>query len=560
MARMYPTPIQPATDSEAERILYRELERQLDDTYTVIHSANWQFPDKNRRAQNGEADFIILHPEKGMLVIEVKGGSIQRDAASGQWTTVSRLGQTYLIKDPFDQARKSMYKLVADFANLPNLPRDYTSGSAVAFPESHVGNIQLGTDMPRTIILDDQQINEVATWINRVYDHYRGTKSPQLVYLGAKSVQIMRQRIIPDISIRPVLWGDIQREQQEMVRLTQEQFRLLLLLSEHHQARIKGPAGSGKTMLALEKAQQIARGGNKVLYLCFNVSLAEAITRKLGTNPPFDVKSYHSLCYEFATLAGTPPTKWTVDETYFNQILPDALIDALDTISLRYDAIIVDEGQDFRDSWWLSLQLLLTDQERSTFYVFYDDNQRIYSQDHDWPIKTAPFSLVTNCRNTQSIHRLVTKYYQGVPISVQGPAGRPIEVVRYDTSEEQVHVLGILLEKLVTRENIPTEEIVILTPFKKVNSPLWMTPLGNQFHLTENWPAEKNGIYTTTIQSFKGLESKVIILADLDRWPMQEMESLLYVACSRASHHLCVVLPKQLSVDKRSLLDFSTHK
>ena len=79
---------------------------------------------------------------------------------------------------------------------------------------------------------------------------------------------------------------------------------------------------------------------------------------------------------------------------------PNALAYSLDVLPERYEAIICDEGQDFREEFWVPLELLLADCDRSPLYVFYDDNQNIYARASTFPIRGEPFPLTVNCRNT----------------------------------------------------------------------------------------------------------------------------------------------------------------
>ena len=558
MARMYPTPTQPDTESQAERDLYTEFQRQLDDSYTIIHSATWQYIEGQRRVpRNGEADFVILHPTKGLLIVEVKGGSITRDAQTDTWTSTSRNNQTFDIKNPFEQAKRSMFTILNDLKKDSKLPRGFASGHIVTFPDCTITGA-LGIDMPREIIIDQHDMVRLAEWIEATYAYYRGRQSTQNVQLGRGTIDLIRQRLMPDVEIHPVLWGDFQRERQEIIRLTSEQFHVLELLGYHNRARICGPGGSGKTLIALEKARRLAAQQFKVLYTCYNTALADDIRTKMGANATFDIIPFHQLCGKLLKSANIKPSGQR-EPNYFTELLPNALLDALDTVTTRYDAIIVDEGQDFLDAWWLPLQMLLANDAEGVLYIFYDDNQRIYSQERNWPISQV-FPLTINCRNTQAIHRTLTKFYTGAPIRVQGPQGRPVSVIRYGAQAEQGSVVGKLLDRLVLQEQVPAKEIVVLSPFTALKSPLWRDPPAGQIRLTELWPPERNRVHYATIHSFKGLERSVVVLADVEAWRQDmrdELTALLYVACSRACHHLYIIQPKKLPPDKRDLLDFS---
>src|SRR5690606_6411963 len=125
-------------------------------------------------------------------------------------------------------------------------------------------------------------------------------------------------------------------------------------------AFIEGCAGSGKTMLALEKARQLAGQGFDVLLLCFNAPLAEYLYERAPEG--VSVFHFHGLCKHLAKEAGIGYRAHRSEEEYYNEVLPNMLLDAIDELGPQYDALIVDEGQDFRDTWWEILAFLLRDQ------------------------------------------------------------------------------------------------------------------------------------------------------------------------------------------------------
>ena len=107
MARMYPDKPLGTTASNAERKVFYALKDLLSDDYTVLHSVPVYLKEnQGGKMLNGELDFLILHPEKGMLIVEVKGGGISRDASTGRWSTIDSKGETHTIKDPFEQGKK----------------------------------------------------------------------------------------------------------------------------------------------------------------------------------------------------------------------------------------------------------------------------------------------------------------------------------------------------------------------------------------------------------------------------------------------------------------------
>src|SRR5437588_12691732 len=99
MAKMFPMAISETTESEAERILYDEVRDRLDDSYVVFHSVPLQGIDEYRQPRDSDSDFVIAHPERGILVLEVKGGLVEWHPATGMWTSTSHTGHIYKIKD-----------------------------------------------------------------------------------------------------------------------------------------------------------------------------------------------------------------------------------------------------------------------------------------------------------------------------------------------------------------------------------------------------------------------------------------------------------------------------
>src|SRR2546428_12172558 len=137
MARMVPFPMLP-TASSAERRLYEGFLAQLADEYVVYHSVPWNLgPDRPGGARvEGEADFVVAHPQDGILVLEAKGGELSYDPDSKRWFQAGREGRHPLDEDPFHQARDEMHSLIDILSNQPGWGRWRPSyGYGVAFPD-----------------------------------------------------------------------------------------------------------------------------------------------------------------------------------------------------------------------------------------------------------------------------------------------------------------------------------------------------------------------------------------------------------------------------------------
>jgi len=167
---MLPERLDPETESPAERLLYQVFQKQLPNDFVVFHAVNWLLREPHQGAWNGEADFVIVHPAHGLLVLEVKGGPIRYDARTRQW-----FSGPHSIRDPVKQARRNQYALMAKLGEHPRWPdRPILFGHAVAFPDVEVGDRDLGPDLPRAIVLDRLDLRNVRRWVFRVLSSGKG--------------------------------------------------------------------------------------------------------------------------------------------------------------------------------------------------------------------------------------------------------------------------------------------------------------------------------------------------------------------------------------------------
>lgn len=554
MATMIPRTIDPETPSRAEKALFEAFERALPDGYTVFHGLAWQQPAKRGYIRDGEADFVIMHPKAGVLVLEVKGGAIAWLRESGRWHSRSRGGQVYEIKDPLQQARASKY-LLRDLWGDMGLGPEPLFAHAVAFPDSTVARDRaLPPDLPRAIVMDNGDLLDPAAWVRGVLDYYRGTMRRGDFVPREESYRRFLERFGGTQTFRPAMWGRIQHEREEMLELTEQQHMALDLLARRRRALVAGIAGSGKTLLAVEKAARLADAGARVLLTCYNKNLAAELRRRLGDREGLRVQHFHELAYEIAEAAGTLPAERSYDETFFMETLPEALLQAIEAGDApQYDAVIVDEGQDFAPSWWIPLEALLAEPADGILYIFYDAGQELYGREAGFPIEDEPFLLNVNCRNTLEIHKKVMRFAPDPPrhTGVKGVKGRPAQVLGVGTLESTPRAAGAVVQQLTERHQVPIERIVVLSPLSRQRGSVLADKVEiGPFDLTDSIEPVPGKLRCHTIHGFKGCEADVVILIEADRWPNEESrDALLYVACSRARHHLVALLPKEGAED-----------
>lgn len=554
MARMYPNRVRIDTKSAAERRLYDELARQLPDAYTVFHSVAWTLRDADRGARDGEADFLIVHPDKGLLLIEVKGGQIRISGETGEW-----FSNEFAIKNPFEQAKSNKYSLLSklkesNFWHERHIP----IGHAVALPDVDVRG-SLGLDAPAAITMGRANLAELGKWLEGAFGYWAAGQRTESI--GPAAVRSLVDLLSPSWELQTPLSAQLAEEAKAIIRLTEEQFDLLDNLMGRRRVAVRGCAGSGKTTIAIEQCRRLSAQGFRVLLVCFNKNLAELLKSDEEVAAVVDIFHFHGLCSHLARKAGirVQPFSAQASESFFAETLPGALLDAVDRLGAQYDAVVVDEGQDFRESWWLPLQCLLKDQDQGVFYVFYDDNQNLYKTPPGILRELETYALSVNCRNTQKIHNAFVTFYRGPRTpKARGPEGRAPETYTYANEQELRRIVGSVLQRLFVVEKVPTDQVVILTQRSAAHSLLWRRPTVGNWQLTEQWPPASGEVFATTVHQFKGLEAPVVILCELSASSGQDLQTLLYVACSRARNHLVIVASEDLPEELRLWLPMAS--
>lgn len=411
----------------------------------------------------------------------------------------------------------------------------------MAFPDVYSRSVQLRVDLPTEIVLDRDSLENMEIAVHQVFTFFHSADGRSGA-LGHDRLQILSDLLARSFQLRTSLGVELAYEDARLIELTEQQMRVLDLLSYQRRAAIQGCAGSGKTMLALEKARRLAEEGFEVLLACFNAPLA----RYLAERAPEDVNvfHFHGLCETLIKEAGIKAIPPRDQNVYYEEFLPNLMLEAVETLGPRFDAIIVDEAQDFKENWWLALSELLHDPQNGILYVFFDDNQNLYQGVQRIPglIDSPPFRLFENCRNTQEIHRLVAAFHQqGAMLKAHGPMGHAPEWSTYATQDEMLRLLRKTLHRLINEEAIEPTDIVVLTPRGEHRSALQEgLKLGN-FVLTRQAPRSASHIQVNTIHQFKGLERRVVIIAELDESAHRDQNLILYVGCSRARVHLILL-------------------
>jgi hypothetical protein len=542
--------------SQAEVKVYRALRDGLPNDYVVFFQVGWILRREDEEAKDGETDFLVCHPEHGYLCIEVKGGGVGYDAVTSDWFSIDRHRNKNGIKNPVKQALKAKYSIRnklnenqrwRDMA-LQNVAR----GHAVFFPDVGSPELLSRPDMPTTMIGSYRDLQNSKNWVDGVFAYWNSDSSNKTP-LGKKGLEVIRDVFARSFVAVPLVSAQLAEQESRRLQLTKEQIRVLDFLRSRRRVAVSGGAGTGKTVLAVEKVRRLAEEGFHTLLTCYNRPLADHLASVCKFGPYLEVMSFHQLCYRLVTRAKGFSSRDLLHEakvTYpgtdlYNVQLPNALTYSLDIIPDRYDAIVCDEGQDFGEEYWVPLEMLLSDYEKSPLYVFFDDNQNIYSRAGTFPIRDEPFTLSVNCRNTAPIHVGAYKYYKGLPVSTPDNPGNEIQLISSAGRDQQANKILSRIIELIVRQSVSPGDIVVLIAdaLRKAEyySILKSLPLPKPARWLEEGIRGENTILVDTIQRFKGLESPIVIIWGLDALDLSKHEEVLYVGMSRAKSILVIV-------------------
>ena len=507
--------------------------RKLPDDYYVFHSFRIINIIDSEWKEN-EIDFVIFNRNKGIICLEAKAGQVHCEQGIWYYSSGAEM------RDPFAQANSNKWKLnneIYRFYRNNDILKHCKMLSSVWFPSVSVhtlSRINLPTNASRDLILTAEDLSDPKSSVERIFSIQTSIKEygemvsvePGLTKREADS--LLQNILCPSFNILPSKTLELDYKRERFNSLISEQCNLLNYLEEQRNAVINGAAGTGKTMIALEKARRHSAKGENVHFMCFNVKLKEFLKR----NYDYPNVDYYTIDGFACKICNTPKADFA-DLEY-------RLLEMEEEHSFPYQHIIIDEGQDFGQTRieeanilkQLEDIILLT--EAGTFYVFYDKLQIVQSKKLPAFIEEADcrLTLYKNCRNTKKIAETSFKPLQTKPklfdSAIAGTLPKII-ITESDICTALDRAIHDILDNGIT--NI---QIISCAPSGCSAVEEYLTTNGNYLY-------RKTEIAFTTCRKFKGLEADAVVLIDVNYNTICDQNKLFYVGASRARLDLFII-------------------
>ncbi len=558
MARCIPDVIPAAQHHDGEQALLERLRTELPDDFIVIPCL--EVPHL-RKGRDSEADFVILHP-RGRLVLEAKGGEIR--CLQGRWER-KKDGKWQSFHPPFFQARDNSFEIhdhlkrifgkgtpeaSMPFGHVVVFPDIYFNADTIEIPDARLidrGELE-NSDLAKIIyrLLDDTE--------QRYLDRFRGEALPPP--LNDAQLLAVSNSLRPDIRVTSNLTPDAL--ERALIRLSSTQLRALDAAAQSKRLRITGGPGSGKTLLALEvcRRERAANPAQKIGLVCFNRHLG-AFLVDVAKADRLDGVIPGSFYLHLDRILGNVADVKATDPAYFQQRVRAALEIAQRTPEAeKFDLLVVDEGQDFRDDGdkLALLDAMLKGGLAKGRWRWFEDLDQILSPEAATPPAGTHLSLLEqldaygqmevacNWRNTEQIAQAAAKVI-GRPtppsFGVQGPKVTPVD----SRPGRDFDLLAAVLGHENLRKYRP-EDIVVLSMRGAGKESFAGKTEAAGYRLVPydaNTPYEDGTIRTSTVFKFKGMESHVVILMDVDALATTRDRRKAYVGMTRAKYDLYVL-------------------
>jgi hypothetical protein len=523
-------PESPRFANAAERRVWRALVEQLGDADLVV--VGQRVTD---HLKDHEADFVVAIEGGGIVCVEVKGGEVWHDGT--RWWQ-NRGGREVEI-EPVRQARETCYAL-RDFVETD--PR-WTQGRlrwdhVVVLPNTELPDDFGLPESPGWKVIDRSLLSTLVPRLRHVF-HKQELDRPLLDQTGIEQLQVaLSGRGLPQ---RDIVARALENEDAADI-LTEHQAVILDAIRLLNRVEVRVGAGSGKTFLAVEQARRLAASGQRVALVCYSHGLASYLKRITAKWPrrqrPAYVGEFHSLGVQWGALEG-PDEALRTEATirFWEHDLPRQMAELASGLDPghRFDAVVVDEAQDFADSWWDPILASLRDDETGGIFVFSDEGQRVFDRYGAPPVPLVPLLLDHNLRNTRQIANTFQPLVDH-PMRFLGGDGPDVKFVAC-TPDEAMDAGDDQIEMLLEQGWRP-EDLALLTTGSRHPEQVARQADGSEAYWDSFWDADQ--VFYGHVLGFKGLERRAVVLVVNETSAFERSRERLYVGLSRARDQLVV--------------------
>lgn len=464
MAKIFPSPdsekacfFAPKTPGEKNFLAFAK--EKLSNEWTVFH--NLVYGNASEKDVYGEFDFLLYHEIFGLLAVEIKDGKIEYSFDTDEWT---QNGHAF-FSDPWKQAASRENYLRAVLSHqFETSVFAFGISHLVCFPDTNFDKNAFPQEIrSNTIFKNDFDEDFAGTFENFLKNSNDREKAKDAPIIPSDGVRYALESLYETAK---TLFDDNGFDERKLLRLTAEQGKLLGEKARGvKRFRVRGGAGTGKTLIACEMAKRLAQEGKRVLLICHNLLLSKILkkaTRALRLKleaAAFDPLARGYLGIKLPQVDAMSPEERS---RFFQQELPTRFAEFLKGTPKnfeKYDEIIVDEAQDFSALRWKAVEEMLSPD--GGFVIFYDPDQNLFNDELSLPplLADAPeFLLTKNCRNTIKIFEKIRESHGEAPMPMDGaPKGETVEVFSPKNDDEAVENLSNILNRLRKR-NVPAEK------------------------------------------------------------------------------------------------------
>ena len=578
----------PGNRSRAE-VDFSRIAKLLGDDWQVWMNRKWTFETDNGGVLR-EADAVVYHREYGMLIVECKSGKVEARRHKDGGCVWLQNGN--VIRGPHEQVATLISPLHEYFKVLLKAPlnKDFYRVRvqwAVCFSDmENMEGIPL-SEIPRKRALLKTDMQDVKKFESRLIEILM---SGAEAYNGAPyandtldSDALFSLYNFFDGVGEMMSAADLLREENYYAEQATEMQQMMMdSISRNARVRIEGVAGSGKSRMVVWEALGLSRVGKNVAIACYNDLLAEelredvetalakereAVIAKYGRDGGvgfgrIEVFVYADWCKKYAKAVKNLPKMGADKSLYYDKELPHAFREAQAKMrkdkklreKMFYDAVIIDEAQDFASDWVDTLIDLLRDKDHGFVRVFYDPAQRLYaSRDgiENAQVKAMPVMVLK--RGFRNTKRILEWIYKNTNIRLQcyenTLQGYSVKEVRYRDASEQESLLVKCYEELVRKYELKESDVLVVSMRSERNSGLKdIADARFAWNKVGGKKLIKDKVNIVSAYRIKGLDAMAVILVDVEEPTetsrREDWKRLLLVGATRAKRLLTVIRKK----------------